>query len=295
MRPPRSARRPPRTSREPTLHGRRELGPQLLELLEALLEVLALSLEVGEALLLRLVFLARERIDLNERDAPCLDALDAMRQLVAVIALAGSISSGGLESPRGFRDLGVDPRNLDLRGRHCGARLLELTPEVHLRRAERPQLLAELTRPRRTRVDSRTKRRLEATRRSLSKGNSVAEAGGDVHDPCVHARIERRGARAWRPAIRRLRDTRPAGGLLCAASCLRQLHFEPDGFRVERRTPTLQLEQHGLGGLTDEPELAATRVVPEALGRDRRRRRRPAACRSGRPDTRRRSPAAIGR
>ncbi len=86
----------------------------------------------------------------------------------------------------------------------------------------------------------------------------------------MQLRIERRWAHAWRLAVRRLGDARPAGGLLCEAGCLRQLRFEPDGFRVERRTPTLQLEQHGLGGLPDEPELAATRVVPEALGRDRR-------------------------
>src|SRR5580765_8919287 len=118
---------------EPPLHGRRKLGPQLLELLETLLEVLALRLEVGQALLLRLVFLARERIDLTERDAPRLDALDAMRQLGAIIAFSRLDRSGGLESARGFRDLGVDPRDLDLRGRDCGARLLELTPEVHLR------------------------------------------------------------------------------------------------------------------------------------------------------------------
>ena len=73
---------------EPPLDGRGELGPKLLELLEALLEILALRLEVVEALLLRLVLLARERVDLAERGAADLEPLDARRKLVAVVALA---------------------------------------------------------------------------------------------------------------------------------------------------------------------------------------------------------------
>ena len=127
-----------------------------------------------EALLLRLVLLARERIDLAERVAPRLEPLDALRELVAVVALGRLDRPGGLEPARGLGDLGVEPRELDLRRRDCGARLLELAPELHLRRAERPQLLAELARARRARVDARAERRLEAARRALGGGDSVA-------------------------------------------------------------------------------------------------------------------------
>ena len=101
--------------REAALDGRGQLGAELLELLEALLEVGALHLQVVEPLLLGLVLLARERIDLAERDAAVLESLDASDELGAIVSLGGLDVSRRVEPPRRVRDVGVDPRDLDLR------------------------------------------------------------------------------------------------------------------------------------------------------------------------------------
>ena len=88
----------------------------------------------------------------------------------------------------------------------------------------------------------------------------------------MQSRIERRWPQPRALPVRRLGDTRPVGRLLGDPRRLRELRLELGSFGVQRASPPLQLEQHGLGGLADEPELAARRVVPEALGRDGRRR-----------------------
>ena len=63
----------------------RQLGAQLLELLERALEVLALLDELLEPLLLPRVLLGGERVDLAERLAAPLEALDLRPQLVGLL------------------------------------------------------------------------------------------------------------------------------------------------------------------------------------------------------------------
>ncbi len=114
--------------REPALDRLGELGPQPFELLQALLEILPLSREIVEPLLLRLVLLARQRIDLTERRTARLETLDTGRELVPIVALRRCHSSRRLESAGRFARLRVDSRDLDLGGRERRARLVELRP-----------------------------------------------------------------------------------------------------------------------------------------------------------------------
>ena len=62
--------------------------------------------------------------------------------------------------------------------------------------------------------------------------------------------------------------TARALGRLFGHSCRgRDLCLERARLGSERRSPTLELEQDGLGRLAREPQLAAGGVVPEALRR----------------------------
>ena len=258
---------------EPALDRGGELCAQLLELLQALLEIGALRLEVVETLLLRLVLLPRERVDLPERRAARLEPVDAGRELVAVVALRRLDLARGVEPSRRLRDVGVDARELHLGGCHGGARLLELAPEVHLRRAERAQLLAELAGPGRARVHTGAERRLEPVGRSPGRLDPVAQRRRERR-PAARAstrRSRRRGALGARPSAASAARARSAA-VFREARRRRDLLLERRCFGSERGPPALELEQDRLGRLADEPELAARGVVAEALGRDGRRR-----------------------
>src|SRR5215210_3000464 len=95
---------------EAPLDGLCQLHAQLLELLQARLEILALLDELGQALLLALVLLLRQRVDLPERLAAALQALDPLRALVAL----GRLRARLLQAPPGFRCLTLEPRPLDV-------------------------------------------------------------------------------------------------------------------------------------------------------------------------------------
>ena len=73
-------------------------------------------------------------------------------------------------------------------------------------------------------------------------------------------------------AERRLGDARPAAASSAARVASATCASSPAASRDERTSATLQLEQHGLGSLAGEPQLAAYGVVPEALRGDGRRR-----------------------
>ena len=107
-----------------------EVVAQLLELVEARFEVRALRRELDEPLLLLLVLLLRERVDLAERLAAALEPLDALGELVAVVAF-GRLGAGRFEPAARLVRLGLDARALDvdraeplggLGGRRAGAR-----------------------------------------------------------------------------------------------------------------------------------------------------------------------------
>ncbi len=145
---------------EAPLDGLGELGPELLELLQARFEILALSDELGEALLLALVLLLRERVDLAEGFAAALEPLDPRRQLLAVVAF-GRLRAGVLEPAPRLRGLGVEPRTVDVDGRPPLARLCGRPPGLGFLRAEPPELRGELACACRARIHPGLQRSLE--------------------------------------------------------------------------------------------------------------------------------------
>jgi hypothetical protein len=120
----------------------------------------------------------------------------------------------------------------------------QLLPQLHLGRTEAAQLRAELTAARGTGIDPRAERCLEMRDRDLERSQ---EALGQLDTPV--------GEGIPLDRVGRVRDRL----------------LEPRAELVElgrKRTPAgLQLEQHRLGGLAGEPELAALGVVAEALRR----------------------------
>ena len=195
---------------EAALDRRRELGAELLELLEALLEILALRPQVVEALLLGVVLLSRERIDLTERGATYLEPFDAARKLVAILSLGRLDVARRLETPRSVCDVGVDPRDLDLGCGHGRARLLELAPQIHLGGSERPELLAELARPRaiRRRPAREAAPRSGPPRVRTASIPSRSAVAMSTRRPSV-ACVDRRSTQPRRLAERSLGDARP--------------------------------------------------------------------------------------
>ncbi len=280
---------------EAPLDGRGELCAELLELDEALLEVLTLHLEIVESLLLGLVLLARERVDLTKRAAPHFEALDADGQLVAVVSFRRLDVTGGLEPSGSLGDVGVDTRDLDLGGRDGNTRLFQLAPEVHLCCPEGPKLLAELARPRRPCIGPGAKRRLESPGSPLSSVDAVPKGRREIDETSERCGIDRRRAEPRRLTERGLCDLRSLRRLLGGARRGRDILLERLRLGGERRATPLELEQDGFGRLTDEPQLAAHRVVAEPLGRDGRRRDLEERSRAGRPGTHRRCPAASAR
>ena len=147
-----------------------------------------------------------------------------------------------------FVGFGAEPRGLDLDGGGGLGHRGELLSQLDLGGAELAELRAELGR--RSGV-SFAERRLEAL-------------GGDVEraDEALGERDHARRARI------RLERVRAVGDLRVAA---RGHLVELGG---ERAAPRLHLEEQRLGRLAGEPQLAARRVVAEALDRDRGDRRR---------------------
>src|SRR6188768_617230 len=84
--------------------------------------------------------------------------------------------------------------------------------------------------------------------------------------------IERRRPPPRRPPVSGLGDSGAVGRLACEARRLLELCLERSRLGMKRRSPTLELEEHGFRRLAHEPELTCDRVVAEALrrhGRDR--------------------------
>ena len=112
----------------------------------------------------------------------------------AVVSFCGLDLAGRLEPPSRVARLGVDAGELHLRGGEGGARLLELVPEVDLRGASGPQLLAERTGPRRTCVNTRAERRLEPLRGLLRGSDAVGQSFGEPHERGEQHGVDRRRA-----------------------------------------------------------------------------------------------------
>ena len=236
---------------EAPLDGLGQLVAKLLELGEARLEVGPLRDELLEPLLLGFVLLVRERIDLAEGFATALEPLDGGDELVAVVALRRFVCARLVEPPACFVGFRVDASRLDLDRRHCFGGRRELLAQLHLGCTESPKLGAELAAARGAGVDVRAERSLEMRDRDLER---LEEPFGEPEAPrgewVLLERIGSFGDRRLEPRPKLLE------------------------LRRERSAACLQLEQHRLGGLAREPELAALRVVPEAFRRDRRDRRR---------------------
>ena len=177
--------------REAALDRRGELRAELLELVEASLEILALRLQVVEPLLLGLVLLARERVHLAERARRTSSRSTRVSELVTVVAFGRLDLACGLESPSQRPRLSVDPGDLDLRRGQARARLLELAAEVHLGRAERAELLAELAGPQRAGVGTCTQRRLEPAGDTACAVDPVAKRCRALDEPVERARVDR--------------------------------------------------------------------------------------------------------
>src|SRR5262249_54870897 len=107
---------------EPRVDGLGQLGAQLLELGEAALDVLALLDEAVQALLLALLVGLRERVDLAELLAAAFEALRALGEGVAVVALRRLGVDLG-EATAGVGEAGAEAGVSDLRGGGALARL----------------------------------------------------------------------------------------------------------------------------------------------------------------------------
>src|SRR5207248_3489229 len=223
--------------REAALDRLRQFRAELLELVEALLEICALRRELLEPRLLRVVLLLRERIDLAEALAAALEALGALVQLFAVVAFRALLGARVGEPPTSLVGLGLDARSLDVdRGRAVG-RVGERLPQLDLGRTESAQFLAQLAGACGPSVDACPQRRFEARRGNLERTHEPLRERGLARDDrvCLH-RVRR--SRNW--------GLRPAAELVELGR--------------ERPSPSLQLEQDGLGSLAREPQLAAFRV-----------------------------------
>src|SRR6266516_3813183 len=177
---------------EAPLDGLGELGPKLLELLQARLEVGALGHELGEALLLALVLLLRERVDLAEGFAAALEPLDPRRQLLAVVAF-GRLRAGVLEPAPRLRGLGVEPRTVDVDRGPPLARLGCSPASFGFRRAEPSQLRRKLAGPCRAGVHPGLQRGLKPSSRlgrpRERRGQALPEDGQGLDwDRSTHLR-----------------------------------------------------------------------------------------------------------
>ena len=152
-----------------------QLGAELLELGEARLEILALRRELVEPRALGVVLLLRERVHLAERLAAALEALRALGELVAVVALGALVGARMLEAAARLVGLGFDARDLDVDRGHGLRGARQRLAQLDLGRAEPAQLVAELARACAARVDVRAKRRFEARSRFGGGGERRVE------------------------------------------------------------------------------------------------------------------------
>ena len=226
-----------------------------------------------EPLLLGLVLLARERVDLPERAAARLEPLDARRE-----ARRGRRPRPARRHRRPRAAASRRATSASMRAISTSAavsrraRLLELAAEIHLGRAERAQLLAELARPQRARVDARAERRLEARRRpgARRRCRRGAPVASSTSRPSVRASTDaarslgaartppRRRARAPLPPPQLRSRPRPRSSSAAASAASAARRPWSSSRTASAVSP-------------DEPELAARRVVAEAFRRDGRR------------------------
>src|SRR5581483_6182991 len=144
---------------ESSLDGLGELAPELLEPGQAALEVLALQSEVGQARLLVLVFLLRERVHVPEQLAAAVEARELLGEF-RPLALR-RLRAGLVEAATGVAELRLEARPLDLEGGGCVRGLHRLPPQLCLDRPEPPELGCKLARTRRSLLGGRAQRRVE--------------------------------------------------------------------------------------------------------------------------------------
>src|SRR5262249_13002748 len=107
--------------------------------------------------------------------------------------------------------LGIDASDLHLRGGQRGPGPVELLAKAHLGRAERAQLLSELTGTGRTGIDAGTERGFEASGSRLGRTDRVSELRRQLDEPRMNPRVEPRSPKPGRPPEGRLGDARPFG------------------------------------------------------------------------------------
>ena len=171
----------------------------------------------------------------------------------------------------GGRERAAEPREVALCGRRSFDGSSELAAQRALGIAELAQRGAERSRAARAGFAACAQRRLDDVDRMVERLERALEARGRGEQSLERGR---RGAADAKPrrgsGERRLRLL----GLLVGArgGTLREpcLFGERLCLVGERGTARLELEQHRLGGLAREPELAALRVVAVALARDGR-------------------------
>ena len=219
-----------------------ELRAQLLELLEARLEILALLGELGQALLLAVVLLLGERIDLAESLAAALQTLDPGGELLAVVALR-RLGSCLLEPPARLARLGLQPRALDVDSARALAGLGGHAAHIGLLSAQPPQLGGELPGLRGARVHPGPEGRLEPLDRLRRARQRGCKTLGQRDQ-----RLERNGR--------------------CLSRKLLGPALELLGLVRQGAPARVELEQHSLGRLAGEPELASLRVVAVTFSRD---------------------------
>ena len=240
-----------------------ELVAQPLELLQALLEVAALHPQVVEPLLLRLVLLLAQRV--HHGRAWCGEPRAARRdgELVAVLPLGRLDGAGRLEPPRCVLV------SASIRAISTSAVVASALASSSSRRSSTsaaPSLRSsspELARPRGARVDTRTQRRLEAAVAARAPRRAVSR---------LVAQATRRSRSRRRSSVARIRAHAPNAASAAPRACRllgasAAAATSPGARRLGgERAGVPELEQNGLGRLAREPQLAARRVVAEALG-----------------------------
>src|SRR5215831_11654282 len=189
------------------------------------------------------MLLLREGIHLAESIAAPLEALDLRGQLLAVLAFRG-VGSSFLEPPPRLGRFRLEAGPLDVDGRSALACFGRCAPGLGFLGTEPPELRRKLTRTRGARVDASLERRLEP--------------------PSSLARPRERRGQALREDGQGLEGDRSA--LLRAG--LLGLSLELLGLPCQGAPPGVELQQHRLGRLAGETQLAAVGVVAVALARD---------------------------
>src|SRR5690242_6532192 len=140
---------------EPPLDRLGQLPSQLLELCEAPLEVLPLGRQLGQALLLLLVLLLRERVDCTEGLTPALQTDEPLGERFLIVACC-RLGAGLFQPLAGSRLLGLEPGELDVDRGGSLAGLGGAAPKLGLARRELAKRGGRVARARTARVDART-------------------------------------------------------------------------------------------------------------------------------------------